>query len=295
VTGEQVRVRLDLSYDGTEFHGWAEQPDRRTVAGVLLAGLATLAGPATASGLTVAGRTDAGVHAAGQVCHIDVAQPAWQRLRDSLLRRLAGVLPPDVRVIAATVVTPDFDARFSALARRYEYRVSDAPYGVDPLRRRDTLAWRRPLHLATLQHAAAGLIGEHDFAAYCRRPSDGTTIRAVRRLQWRREPDRTLVATVEADAFCQSMVRSLVGAMLAVGEGSRPRHWPGELLGRRERAGEVRVVAPHGLTLVAVRYPEPAQWAARASASRRRRSLPGGTGGTGGHAAPAGAARSDRG
>jgi tRNA pseudouridine38-40 synthase len=267
-----TRVRLDISYDGTDFHGWAVQPDRRTVAGVLIDALARLAGAEGATGLTGAGRTDAGVHATGQVAHVDVAAPAWEQLPDTLVRRLAGVLPPDVRVSAATAVGPEFDARFSALSRRYAYRVSDAPYGVDPLRRRDTLVWRWPLDLAALNAAAAGLVGEHDFAAYCRRNPNGTTIRAISGLGWRRDPDGVLVATVEADAFCQSMVRSLVGAMLLAGDGRKPPGWPAELLSRRARATEVRVVAPHGLTLVAVSYPEdPAGWAARAQLTRRRR------------------------
>jgi tRNA pseudouridine38-40 synthase len=270
--GGTVRVRLDLAYDGTDFHGWAAQPDRRTVAGVLTGALERLAGPDRLDGLTVAGRTDAGVHATGQVCHLDLAAPAWDRLGGTLLHRLAGMLPPDLRVTAATAVAPEFHARFSALARRYAYRVSDARYGVDPLRRRDTLAWRRPLDLASLAAAATGLVGEHDFAAYCRRSPHRTTIRAVARLDWRRDSEGVLVATVEADAFCQSMVRSLVGAMLVAADGRRPTDWPTRLLARRHRAGEVPVVAPHGLTLVAVAYPsDPAGWAARAQLTRRRR------------------------
>jgi tRNA pseudouridine38-40 synthase len=279
VTGT-VRVRLDLAYDGTEFHGWAVQPDRRTVAGALTVGLARLVGPDRATGLTVAGRTDAGVHATGQVCHLDLPVAAWQAVGDSLVPRLAGVLSPDLRVTAATVVAPDFDARFSALARRYAYRVSDARYGADPLRRRDTLAWHRRLDLAALTAAAAGLVGEHDFAAYCRRQPDRSTVRVVTRLDWRRDQDGVLVATVEADAFCQSMVRSLVGGMLLAGDGRRPVGWPAELLARRERASEVPVVAPHGLTLVAVSYPaDPAGWAARARLTRRRREHPATAGG----------------
>jgi tRNA pseudouridine38-40 synthase len=265
-----ARVRLDVSYDGTDFHGWAVQPDRRTVAGVLAGALVRLFGEV--ENLTAAGRTDAGVHATGQVCHVDVPAAAWEPVRDGVVRRLASLLPADVRVRSALAVGPEFDARFSALARRYEYRVSDAPYGVDPLRRRDTLAWGWPLDLARLNEAAAGLVGEHDFAAYCRRHPNGTTIRAITGLGWRREADGILVATVEADAFCQSMVRSLVGAMLVAGDGRKPAGWPAELLSRGERASEVQVVAPHGLTLVAVSYPpDPAGWAARAALTRRRR------------------------
>ncbi|HET8680728.1 MAG TPA: tRNA pseudouridine(38-40) synthase TruA [Micromonosporaceae bacterium] len=266
-----TRVRLDVSYDGTDFSGWAVQPDRRTVAGELTGVLDQLFGPGGAVGLTVAGRTDAGVHATGQVCHVDVPADRWAQLGGTLVRRLAGLLPPDVRVTAASAVPDAFDARFSALSRRYAYRVSDAPYGAEPLRRRDTLAWPRPLDPAAMQAAAAGLLGEHDFAAYCKRKEDATTVRAVSRLDWARAGDGVRVATVEADAFCQSMVRSLVGALLAVGDGRRPAGWPAALLSRAERASEVNVAPAHGLTLVAVAYPPPDAYAARAELTRRRR------------------------
>ncbi|MGI5245610.1 tRNA pseudouridine(38-40) synthase TruA [Dactylosporangium sp. CA-139066] len=267
-----VRVRLDVSYDGTDFSGWAVQPGRRTVAGELLAVLERLFG--TVEGLTVAGRTDAGVHATGQVCHIDVPPTRWAALAPALVRKLSGLLPPDVRVLAATEVPPEFDARFSALSRRYEYRVTDLEFGAPPLRRRDTLAWPRPLDLDRLNAAARGLVGEHDFAAFCRRKEHASTIRAVARMDWRRDPDATLVATVEADAFCWSMVRSLVGAQLAAGDGRRAWQWPSTLLERSARADEVVVAPAHGLTLVAVAYPsDPAELRARADQTRRRRDL----------------------
>ena len=267
-----VRVRLDVAYDGTDFSGWAVQPGRRTVAGVLRAGLVRVLGEV--EGLAVAGRTDAGVHATGQVCHLDVAAPAWAERGGSLVRRLAGLLPADVRVLSATEVPRDFDARFSALSRRYEYRVTDAPHGADPLRARYILAWPRPLDLARLNVSAAGLLGEHDFAAYCRRKEYATTIRAVTRLDWRHEPDGVLVATVEADAFCQSMVRSLVGALLPVGDGRRSEEWPATLLDRAQRASDVVVAPPHGLTLVHVGYPaDPADYRSRAERTRNLRSL----------------------
>jgi tRNA pseudouridine38-40 synthase len=267
---DRLRVRLDVAYDGTDFSGWAVQPGRRTVAGELSEALERLLG--TAAGLTVAGRTDAGVHATGQVCHVDVPAPAWTPLSETIVRRLAGLLPTDVRVLAARAVPDTFDARFSALSREYAYRVTDAPYGADPLRRHDTLAWPRPLDVDALNAAAAGLRGEHDFAAYCRRKENATTVRAISRLHWRRDPDGVLVAVVRADAFCQAMVRSLVGAMLVAGDGRRPVSWPAELLGRRERASEVGVAPAHGLTLVAVAYPDdPADYADRAEQTRRRR------------------------
>jgi tRNA pseudouridine38-40 synthase len=274
---ERTRVRLDVSYDGGEFSGWAVQPGRRTVAGALTEALGVLVGADTPLGLTVAGRTDAGVHATGQVCHVDLPTGAWEQLRPSLLRRLAALMPPDARVRAATAVPDTFDARFSATFRRYEYRVADTTYGPDPLRRHDTIGWPRPLDLDLLRQGAAGLIGEHDYAAYCKRKEHATTVRAITRLDWRREPDGVAVATVQADAFCQAMVRSLVGAMLTVGDGRREPDWPAKLLRLRERSSEVTVAPAHGLTLIAVGYPrDPADYELRADQTRRLRAqLPG--------------------
>ncbi|MFE9688510.1 tRNA pseudouridine(38-40) synthase TruA [Micromonospora sp. NPDC005806] len=269
---ERTRLRLDVSYDGTDFSGWAVQPTRRTVAGVLIETLDLVLGAGTATGLTVAGRTDAGVHATGQVCHLDLPTEVWRQHEGRLLRRLARLLPTDARVRAMTEMPADFDARFSATFRRYEYRVTDAPWGAEPLRRRDTLAWPKPLDVAALNAAAAGLVGEHDFAAYCRRKENATTLREVTRLDWRRDPDGILVATVQADAFCQNMVRSLVGAMLVAGDGRRPVDWPAGLLTRRERSSEVTVAPAHGLALVEVGYPDdPAGYARRAELTRRLR------------------------
>jgi tRNA pseudouridine38-40 synthase len=268
---EAIRLKMDVSYDGADFSGWAAQPGRRTVAGVLAEALARLVGPETPLGLTVAGRTDAGVHATGQVCHIDLPPADWERLEESLLRRLAALMPPDARVRAVTPVPDTFDARFSATFRRYEYRVADTPWGPEPLRRHDTLGWVRPLDPERLNAAAAGLVGEHDFAAFCKRKEHATTIRAITRLDGRRDPDGVCVATVQADAFCQAMVRSLVGAMLTVGDGRRDPAWPAELLTLRERSSEVTVAPAHGLTLIAVGYPDEAGYADRADATRRLR------------------------
>jgi tRNA pseudouridine38-40 synthase len=265
-----TRVRLDIAYDGTDFSGWAAQPQRRTVAGVLADTLLRLVGAIEA--MTVAGRTDAGVHATGQVSHVDIPADRWVALGDTLIHRLAGLLPPDLRVLAATGVPDSFDARFSALFRRYEYRVSDAAWGAPPLRHRDTLTWPRRLDLDALNQAAAALTGEHDFAAYCRRKEQASSVRAISRLDWRRDEDGIAIATVQADAFCQAMVRSLVGALLSVGDGRRPVDWPGSLLTRSERASEVMVAPPHGLTLVAVGYPDTeAGYARQAGRTRQRR------------------------
>jgi tRNA pseudouridine38-40 synthase len=263
-----VRVRLDIAYDGTDFSGWAAQPNQRTVQRELERALATILREDVA--LTVAGRTDAGVHATGQVAHVDVAAPTWTRLGDSLVRRLAGVLPPDVRVGAVAAVSADFDARFSALWRRYVYRATDDPSGADPLRRRDTLAWPRPLDVEAMAEAAPSLLGQHDFAAFCRRREGSTSIRTLERLEVTRT-GRLIEWQVQADAFCYSMVRSLVGALLAVGDGRRDPAWPASKLGLSVRADDVTVAAARGLTLVEVRYPAPAELAARAELTRQRR------------------------
>lgn len=259
------RVRLDVSYDGAGFSGWAAQPGRRTVQATLESALATVLRLPVVP-LTVAGRTDAGVHATGQVAHCDLPDVP----DELILRRLAGVLPPDVRVRAITPVPAEFDARFAALWRRYVYRICDAPSGVDPLRRHDTLSWPRRLDAEAMGLAAAGLLGLNDFAAYCKRREGATTTRTLLGLSVGRAGD-DLTCTVRADAFCHSMVRSLVGALIAVGEGRREAEWPASLLTLGRRADDVPVVAAHGLTLVEVAYPAEEELAARGVQTRARR------------------------
>lgn len=278
-----ARLRLDLSYDGTDFHGWATQPGQRTVQGELEAGLARVT--RTSVKVTVAGRTDAGVHARGQVCHLDLPQFVLASLPGrserspaaALVTRLAGVLPRDIVVHMAREVTSDFDARFGAQWRRYRYRISDSPAVHDPLRR-DVLRHRRPLDVAAMARASAGLLGEHDFLSFCRPREGGTTVRELRELRWERPgegraDEGLVVATVVADAFCHHMVRSLVGALIGVGEGRRPESWPAEVLAARTREAATRegvgaapMCPPEGLTLDHVAYPpdeELAAWAAR--------------------------------
>lgn len=258
----EQRVRLDVAYEGTGFSGWAMQPGRRTVQDELQRALATvLRVPSVA--LTVAGRTDAGVHAVGQVAHFDAQaapDPRW----------LAGVLPADIRVLRVAPVPVDFDARFGALWRRYEYRISDHPAGASPLRRRFVLEHRRALDAAAMADAAARLLGLRDFVAFCKWREIATTIRTLERFDVDRV-EGEIVATIQADAFCHSMVRSLVGALLMVGEGRRPVDWPAQLLTHAARSNEVTVAAAHGLTLVEVGYPPDDEHAARKEITRARR------------------------
>ncbi|GAA3136136.1 tRNA pseudouridine synthase A [Streptosporangium carneum] len=351
-----VRLRLDLAYDGTDFSGWAKQPGRRTVQGEIEEALGKIFRLPEPPALTVAGRTDAGVHARGQVAHVDLEADAFgvleiRRRRGGslgqapavetsyrgtsagdtspgetssreasvggtslgetsphgalaveappggvlaggpadapseagtpqgvaerlplLLKRLAGILPPDVRVHRVTTAPEGFDARFSAMSRRYAYRVCDAQGGGDPLRRHEVVWYPRPLDLDRLNAAAAALLGEHDFAAFCKKREGATTIRELQRLDWVREGD-LLVATVVADAFCHSMVRALVGSLLPVGEGRLPVDWPGQVLTRAVRDSGVHVAPAHGLCLEEVRYPEGAELARRAAETRRVRTL----------------------
>lgn len=275
-----VRVRLDLAYDGTGFAGWATQPGLRTVQGTLEAALGTVLRHPDPR-LTVAGRTDAGVHARGQVAHLDLPTDVWDAVRGRmagspgqvLVRRLAGVLPPDVVVHRAAPAPPGFDARFSPLWRRYTYRIVDDPTRVDPLRRTHVVRHRVRLDAAAMARAAAPLVGLHDFAAFCRPRPEATTVRTLQVLDVDRPTggaDADLVVlTVQADAFCHTMVRSLVGALTAVGEGRKGEDWPAELLAGRTRAS---AVAPaHGLSLDEIAYPGDAELAARAVATRARR------------------------
>jgi tRNA pseudouridine38-40 synthase len=275
-----VRLRIDLAYDGAGFHGWARQDSLRTVQGDLEAALDTVL-RTSGCALTVAGRTDTGVHARGQVAHLDVdpevlARAAAGARRDSaeeaLVRRLNGVLDPDVRIRRVRVAPPGFDARFSAVWRRYCYRIADTAEAVDPLERGHVLAWPRPLDLDRMNRAADALLGEHDFAAFCRKREGATTIRSLLDLSWTRM-DGVAEATVRADAFCHHMVRSLVGCLVAVGEGRREPDWAAGVLARGERDSTVTVVQAHGLTLEEVCYPPDDELAAQADRSRVVRTL----------------------
>jgi tRNA pseudouridine38-40 synthase len=273
-----VRLRIDLAYDGGEFHGWAAQPGLRTVQGELEAALVTVLRIAAAP-TVCAGRTDTGVHARGQVVHLDVEDDALVAAAgrfegdpaEAVTRRLNGVLPGDLRVRRVGAAPSGFDARFSPWWRRYAYRICD---GVpDPLTRRHVLAWPRPLAVDAMNEASAALLGLHDFAAFCKQREGATTVRTLLDLSWHRDGD-LLTGTVRADAFCHHMVRSLVGCLLSVGEGRRPVEWPVEVLRAEVREGAVTVVPPHGLTLEEVGYPPDDELAARADTARARRDAP---------------------
>ncbi|MEV6771342.1 tRNA pseudouridine(38-40) synthase TruA [Nocardia sp. NPDC051030] len=263
-----VRVRLDISYDGTDFTGWARQPGLRTVQGVLEESLSKVRREPIQ--LTVAGRTDAGVHAEGQVAHFDThGEVDGPRL----VHRMARFLPKDVRIKDVRLVPAEFDARFSAIRRHYVYRLTTAPYGADPLQARHVVPCRSDVDLEAMREGSRKLLGLHDFAAFCRRREGATTIRELQRFDWEREGD-LLTAYVSADAFCWSMVRSLVGGVLAVGEGRRTPEWIASLLDERQRSSAVTVAPAHGLSLIAVDYPDDADLAERNLQTREVRTVP---------------------
>ncbi|MEV7147454.1 tRNA pseudouridine(38-40) synthase TruA [Streptomyces sp. NPDC093084] len=268
-----VRVRLDLSYDGSAFHGWAKQAGgKRTVQAEIEDALRVVTrSQETAYDLTVAGRTDAGVHARGQVAHVDLPAGVWEEQREKLLKRLAGRLPKDVRVWALAEAPEGFNARFAALWRRYVYRVGDRPGGVDPLLRNHVLWHDWELDVDAMDAAARSLVGEHDFAAFAKKREGATTIREILAFGVSRRADGVVEIEVRADAFCHNQVRSMVGALLFVGDGHRGVEWPRKVLDAGVRDSAVHVVRPHGLTLEEVAYPAADQLLARQREARRVR------------------------
>lgn len=278
-----MRLRLDLAYDGTDFAGWAAQPGQRTVQGCLTEALEIALRGSGPARLTCAGRTDAGVHARGQVAHVDIESdrlpgPSVESLQQRVERlqfSLNGLLARDIAVRGMAVAEPGFDARFAALSRVYSYRVVDHPGAVDPSLRHQTLVVRRRLAVGMMNEAALALLGLHDFSAFCRQSANRSLARtAVRTLlgcSARRGSDGAVVFWVEADAFCHSMVRSLVGALLPVGQGKRPVTWPQALLEAGARDPHLRVMPARGLVLEAVRYPDSGAYAQRVARTRGRR------------------------
>lgn len=263
-----IRMRMDLAYDGFAFVGWARQQGQRTVQGEVERVLGHLLGQPVA--LVCAGRTDSGVHAKGQVAHFDL--PLGCTVGPSL-HQVNRALPHDIRVGVLDVAPNGFDARFSALWRRYSYRVCDQVTGPDPLERHRTLSWPRGLDEAGMNAAARRLLGEQDFAAFCKRRATGSTIRTLQRCAWTRLSSGVLVLEVQADAFCHSMVRSLVGALLPVGDGRRSIDWPVEVLHERQRHSAVMVMPAHPLVLEEVGYPCAGELLARQAITRQVRGL----------------------
>lgn len=285
--GGFLRIRLDLAYDGGPFSGWAVQPGLRTVQGVLEEALALLIRRPVR--VTVAGRTDAGVHARGQVVHLDLTQAEWLGLNRgaeldpavALLRRLRGALSRGlgdltgaIEVHRVTVAPEGFDARFSALWRRYSYRIADGPVLWDPLGRYSTLWHKWPLDVTLMNEGASKLLGLQNFLSYCKPREGSTTIRELQRFEFARGTDGVIVATVQADAFCHNMVRALIGSALYVGEGVESPGWLHERLLLQKRDARSVLAAPHPLVLEEVAYPSDSELLARAELTRALRTTP---------------------
>ncbi len=302
-----VRLRIDLAYDGTGFYGWAKQPDMRTVQGEIERVLHTVLrvpedDRTEPLRLTVAGRTDTGVHASHQVCHLDVNEETLQRCvghmdvsaHIALERRLQRMLPTDIAIHSIQIAPNGFDARFSALERTYVYRIADRSSEVDPRSRNFVLHIDDYLDIESMNQAAAMTIGLHDFGSFATPNPGGTTIREVKTAYWRRIGERPLVPddmtmgeryrtpalesgllcfTIVADAFARNMVRSLVNGCVQVGVGKRSVEWFAEKMATPLREGSTGPIAPQGLTLEHIEYPEDGLLAARAEAIRAKRTL----------------------
>jgi tRNA pseudouridine38-40 synthase len=272
-----MRVRLDIAYDGTNFAGWAMQPNLRTVQATVEDALTTVLRLTQPVRLVVAGRTDAGVHATGQVAHadLDVIDEKTDLVR--LTRKLISLLnqSPDVVIRSITRAPDGFDARFSPLARRYEYRIVDDDAKRDPLTRHQTVWFKRRLDLALMNEAAASLVGLRDFGAFCKPRERATTIRELQVFEWNREDSGTLVARIQADAFCHSMVRALVGACVKVGSGKLALKDLGDVADAAVRTSTFKIMPAHGLTLAEVIYPTEREMGERANLTRARRDASG--------------------
>jgi len=286
---DSPRLRLEISYDGSSFSGWGIQPVLRTVQGELESALATIFNAhSPAPRLTVAGRTDAGVHALGQVAHLDLTAEQWLSLdaplrgkksaggtnrTKSLARMLNGLAGHrgEIHVRAVTIAPAGFDARFSAIWRRYEYRIADLLALRSPLGRSHTLWYPSTLDVNAMNFAAQSLTGLHDWASYCKPREQATTIRTLQEFTWRRADDGVLIAHLRADAFCHNMVRALVGATVAVGEGKLASVDLVDLRDDRVRTSVIKVVPPTGLALMEIGYPDDSAMGAQATLSRARR------------------------
>jgi tRNA pseudouridine38-40 synthase len=249
------RLRINIAYDGTAFFGWATQPDKRTIQDLVEEAVARISRGDVES--VVAGRTDAGVHAIGQVIHIDLPDAVFAdglTYRD-LRYKLNRILDEDVRIMDISDAPAGFHARFSALRRIYTYKILDNNEVIAPLSRYDVAPWYRPLDVDLMNQASALVLGHHDFAAFCKFKEGGTTIRTLEKYQWHRDSEGLLIAEVVADAFCYSMVRNLVGAVVCVADGRKDPSWMAELLANKERVSDSLVFPARGLSLTRVEYP----------------------------------------
>lgn len=272
------RIRIDLAYDGTPYHGWATQPGLPTVQDAVETGLATILQQPIS--VTVAGRTDAGVHAANQVIHCEVDRSRWQKLsgnrpdrspQEALVSKLNGVLAREsgaIRILAAQIAPHGFDARFSPLSRQYKYRISNG--APNPLTRHFTYQHRRPLNVEAMAAEIEDVNGLYDFGSFCKPRAGATTVRTLHRFDLD-VTDDVIAVWLAADAFCHHMVRALVGALLLVGDGTRGPGWLRNRLAHPVRDSHIMIAPAHGLILDEVVYPGDDEVGGRAQQTRARR------------------------
>ena len=273
-----TRLRIDFGYDGTDFYGWSKQPDLRTIQGAFLDALTLIFGESEIDfSLRVAGRTDAGVHALNQVAHFDLTQSQLARLGretiDDIAYKLNRLLADDIRVSKVGIAPAGFDARFSAINRRYRYRLADNLAFKNPLETRFTLDVAGELDIDAMNEAGSHMLGLHDFASFCKPREGSTTIRELQEITVSRVAGQVVEVEIQADAFCHNMVRSIVGALIAVGQGRATPAKIKQLLEQTNREGSYKVVSPHGLSLLGIGYPPDDQLAAQAEKAQNLRSL----------------------
>jgi tRNA pseudouridine38-40 synthase len=249
------RLRVDLTYDGTNFSGWAKQPNLRTVQEEIEKAITTFMRIPVAT--IVAGRTDAGVHAKHQVIHLDLPEDTNI---ENLVFRLNQILDKDVRILSAAWAEENFHARFTPISRTYQYKIIDAGKVTAPLNRYDSAEWFRPLDIELMNAGSKLLLGEHDFFAFCKFREGGSTVKNLMRFDWHRDQHGVVIGEVKADSFRYNMVRNLVGAAVCVGEGRFKPEWMLKTLQDKVRISDSYVFPAKGLTLISIEYPPADQY-----------------------------------
>jgi len=271
------RFKLEIAYDGTDFAGWAKQPKLRTVQGEIIRGLEKIFGKDKDDfGMRVAGRTDKGVHANSQIAHVDLSEKQLKRIGRGhpVAERLNRIIDGDVRIISFEPAAPGFDARFSALFRRYRYSIADKSVTPNPMLSRFALTVPWALDVAPMNEAAKEFYGLKDFRAYCKEREGTTTIRVLREIVVkRRKADGVIEIEIEADAFCHNMVRSIVGALMAAGSGRATTEDIRKSLTGKRNDHAYKVQSPHGLSLIKIAYPPKSKLAEQAMLAKRVRTL----------------------
>jgi len=251
------RLRIDLTYDGSDLSGWAKQPGLRTVQEEVETALSTITRSKAAT--IVAGRTDAGVHAKHQVLHVDLPADIDS---ENLAFRLNQILKSDIRILSAMKAPEYFHARFGATSRRYQYKIIDGGQVTAPLDRYDSAEWFRSLDIDLMNQAGHSILGEHDFFTFCKHRQGMSTVKNLMKFDWHRDEKGVVIGVIEANSFGYNMVRNLVGAAVCVGEGRFEPSWLRKILDEKVRVSDSYVFPAKGLTLLSIQYPPVGQYLA---------------------------------